>query len=112
METKARIKEMMKLGAPVALLGLGVAVGSCSAEDGPDISTPDAACQSVADTLKLLSSDDPTERELGVAHAETIWVNGNEDEAVSRGLRRDCGVEVLGMLDVSGVPRSALDAIP
>ena len=66
----------------------------------------------MVDALDLLTSDDPTVRNLGVTHARTIWAEGNEDDDVSRGLRRDCGTDVLAMLDASGVPRTGLDGGP
>ena len=95
-----------------ALVAVGMLVASCSSDDGPDISTPEAACESVAETLELLASDDPDQRARGVADAEQIWVDGNEDPDVSNGMRRDCGVEVIAMLDASGVPMSAFDERP
>lgn len=96
----------------MAIVAVGTVTASCGAEDGPDISTPEAACHAVADTLDLLASDDPATRDRGVAHAEQIWVQGNEDEAVSWGMRRDCATDVVAMLDASGVRRSAIDAGP
>lgn len=107
-----RIKGSTMAFSSVAIVAVGSVIASCGAEDGPDISTPEAACQAVAETLDRLASDDQATRDRGVAHAEQIWVKGNEDEAVSWGMRRNCATDVLAMLDASGVPRSALDARP
>lgn len=99
--------------ASYAVLGAVVALGaSCSSDDGPDTSTPQAACESVVEALDLLASGDPKQRDRGVDDAEQIWVEANENPEVANGMRRECGMDVINMLDASGVPMSALGEHP
>jgi hypothetical protein len=88
----------------LVLAGLSFVSCASQADFKVDLTTTQGACDAVDESLRLMGSDDPADRDAGAELAEKIWRDTETDAEVSNGIRADCPREVIDMLDEADVP--------
>ena len=84
---------------------------ACSTDpvDDFDLGTVDGACEAVTTAIAMLESESTDEQSDGRALAERVWSETEDNVVVVRGMRDECPVEVLDMLDTASIPFNTWD---
>ena len=92
---------------PLAMVfaGVALAIAVHLTVGGRTSSVPDVddGCGSVDLAVRWLSSEAPSDRELGALVAAEVWKRSRVDDAYSLNLGDNCPVEVTRMIELAGL---------